>query len=56
MAAGLAGRAFPCILSLDPSALGGDFDQELVRRLLGHDRGPRLVEPLLLLGRRRRRA
>jgi hypothetical protein len=27
-----------------------------VRRLPGHDRGPRLVEPLLLLGRRRRRA
>jgi hypothetical protein len=41
---------------LDPSALGDDFDQELVRRLPGHDRGPCLVEPLLLLGRRWRRA
>jgi hypothetical protein len=28
-AAGLAGRAFPCILSFDPSALGGDLTRNL---------------------------
>lgn len=32
------------------------LDQELVRSLPGHDQGPRLAEPLLLLGRRRCRA
>lgn len=32
------------------------LDQELARSLPGHDQGPRLVEPLLLLGRRRCRA